>query len=298
MNLLKDKSVLISAIVIAVAGYWLLNNQNDKVSSPNQNEYVQNTESKKDVATLKLSNDIEVVAKKINSVLSKNELWNTLASYEIKAENFVSRSNAREVKEYSELLVMELFQCLDDNYCGMEKDSEDDPYFDPTGTTAHKLIERSLKFLNQALLVDANLKKDLDYDLLQKISEIPSEKIQSLVSQNLEGSQDEVKKVQSSLMRNSSGKARVDALLSLKKSSPDQRMIFLEALKTTFSEGDAYTVVSVAENLDKFKLNDDELAGTIIYLCRFKNESFEHNWSAIKVNVEKIYPDFNKLCNY
>ncbi len=308
MEILKDKYTWIALAVIFLGGGYLL-----QESSSITNEGLTTNENGKAVKEKVLSKsperDLEIIEGRLSSGILKEgdnqNLWSALNQYGKKPNEVIDRSNAKEMLPFGQTVIGDLLKCLDVDFCGMEKDSEDDPYFDPTGTVAHKTIERSLELMIQASKLQPELKAELNIDLLGRVSEIPSERIQSLVTELLPDEsviatldkQDEIKKVESALEKNTTGKARTSLLLKISKDKKVDREELVSMLKRTFTESDVYTVVNVLENLKGMNLSDDELAKTTVYLCRFKIDEYEHNWKAVKKNVEKVFPEFNKVCN-
>lgn len=290
MNILKDKVVLLAIVTVLLGGVYAL-------QEPATEEVVDTVATEPAPTIDPVLRDKEILEARLSETTVNHSVWALINKFDQPATAVVTRSNANEVVEVAQDVVQDLMKCLDVDFCGMEKDSSEDPYFDPTGTVAHKTIERSLSLINEAIILDPALKENLNLDLLERISEIPSEKIQSLVSDLVPERSDEVAKVQSSLAKNTEGKSRTQLLLNMSKDKKLDRSEMVNLLQKTFSESDAYTVINVLESLPKFNLNEDELARTTVYLCRFKVDGYEHNWKAVKKNVEKVFADFSKICN-
>lgn len=290
MNIFKDKLILLATAVVILGGVYAL-------QEPAPEEQTTEVISEAEATVDPILRDREIIESRLAQTTVSNPVWGLINKFDQPVATVVNRSNAEEVIAVTQNVVQDLMKCIDVDFCGMEKDTTEDPYFDPTGTVAHKTIERSLDMLNEALKLDPTLKDQLNIDLLERVSEIPSEKIQGLVSDLVPDSSDEVAKVQSSLARNTEGKSRTQLLLNMSKDKKLDRTELINLLQKTFSESDAYTVINVLESLPKLNLNEDELARTTVYLCRFKVDEYEHNWKAVKKNVEKVFADFSKVCN-
>lgn len=290
MNIFKDKIVLMATAVVILGGFYALQ---EPTAESKSEAVVTETETMTDPVL----RDREILESRLSGESVKSSVWSLVNQFDQPVNAVVNRSNAEDVVLTTQTIVQDLMKCLDVDFCGMEKDTSEDPYFDPTGTVAHKTIERSLNMLNEALKLDPTLKDQLNVDLLERVSEVPSEKIQSLVSDLVPSNSDEVAKVQSSLAKNTEGKSRTQLILNMSKDKKLDRSELVSLLQKTFSESDAYTVINVLESLPKYNLSEDELARTTIYLCRFKVDEYEHNWKAVKKNVEKVFSDFSKVCN-
>lgn len=305
MDWLKDKNAWIAIVMIVLGGAYLLKSpstdlQPEEVASKNE-EKIQSSSINSPEKDRKI---LEAYLDKTALQHSEDkEIWSLLNQFNKKPQEVVNRSNAKQMIPFGLGVMGELLKCIDIDFCGMEKDSEDDPYFDPTGTTAHRTIERALELMITATKIQPDSAQNLDYELLEKVGDIPSERIQALVAELLpvlpdeSGNQkDEVKKIESALAKNTNGKSRIALLTKMAKNKNHDRQDFLNLLSNTFAEADAYTVVSVVENLKSLNLSPDELAKSTIYLCRFKVDDYEHNWRAVKRNVENVFPEFSKLC--
>lgn len=314
MEILKDKYTWLALMVIVLGGGYLLQESSSSVHENAPEEMVQTEDANSGKRTP--LRDLEIIEGRLSQdVLNDGEnqnLWGLLNQYNKKPNEVIDRSNAKQMLPLGQTVISDLLKCLDVDFCGMEKDSEEDPYFDPTGTVAHRTIERSLELMIAATKVDPELQADLNVALLERVADIPSERIQSLVTEllpegialnsngnsgDLNEKQDEIKKVEAALEKSTTGKARTSLLIKLSKDKKTDREELVSMLKKTFSEADVYTVVNVVENLKSMNLSEDELAKTTVYLCRFKIDEYEHNWKAVKKNVEKVFPEFTKVCN-
>lgn len=307
MEILKDKYTWIALVAIILGGGYLLQESSGQSESDSSEEIVQLEETSSAKRTP--MRDLEIIEGRLSQEIladSENQnLWSALNQYNKKANEVINRSNAKQMLPMGQVVISDLLKCLDVDFCGMERDNEEDPYFDPTGTVAHKTIERTLELMIAATIVEPELKADLNLTLLERVADIPSERIQSLVTELLPDGvaldvtekKDEVKKIEAALEKTTTGKARTSLLQKLAKDKKTDRGELVSMLQKTFSESDVYTVVNVVENLKSLNLSEDELAKTTVYLCRFKIDEYEHNWKAVKKNVEKVFPEFSKVCN-
>lgn len=309
MNFLKDKYTLIAILLVVLGGVYLLQDSSSSNLENTGSEVIAN-DSSNDLQKSP-EKDLEILEGRLSQgVLEDAEnqnLWGLMNQYNKKPNEVINRSNAKQMIPLGQTVISDLLKCIDVDFCGMERDSNEDPYFDPTGTVAHKTIERSLELMIAAKKLDPELSLEINADLLEKVADIPSERIQSLVAELLPEAElsanasneklDEIKKVESALLKNTTGQSRTTLLLKLAKDTKADRDELVSLLKKTFAESDAYTVVNVLENLKAMNLSEDELAKTTVYLCKFKIDEYEHNWKAIKKNVEKVFPEFSKVCN-
>lgn len=307
MEILKDKYTWLALVIMILGGGYLLQGSTSpklEVTTSDSLAVVQ-TKAAKTSVVRDIQNLESLISENVFRDNDNRKLWDLLNQYNKKPNEVTNRSNAGQILPFSELVINDLLKCLDVDFCGMERDSEDDPYFDPTGTVAHKTIERSLQLMIAAVDISPDLRGKLNPALLERVAEIQSERIQSLVAEliptegaiNISERQDEIKKIEAALEKNSQGKARASLLVAMSKDKKNNRDDLVSSLQKTFSEADTYTIVSVVENLKFMNLSLDELAKTTVYLCRLKIDDYEHNWKAVKSNVEKIFPDFNKVCN-
>ena len=309
MNFLKDKYTLLAILLVILGGVYLLQDSSSSGQENTGAEVITN-DSSNDLQKSP-EKDLEILEGRLSQGILEDaenqNLWGLLNQYNKKPNEVINRSNAKQMIPLGQTVISDLLKCIDVDFCGMERDSNEDPYFDPTGTVAHKTIERSLELMIAAKKLDPELSLEVNTDLLEKVADIPSERIQSLVAELLPEAElsanasneklDEIKKVESALLKNTSGQSRTTLLLKLAKDKKADRDELVSLLKKTFAESDAYTVVNVLENLKAMNLSEDELAKTTVYLCKFKIDEYEHNWKAIKKNVEKVFPEFSKVCN-
>ncbi len=238
-----------------------------------------------------LKNDLAKIEVHIEPKVVKSELWQDVLRYELTPSSVVTKDNAATVFALTHSAIGGIHSCLIKDFCGMETRGDFDPYFDDKNTPSHILLERNLKLLKESLDREAQLVNEVDWDLINTISEDPSERVATAAMDLLAAFYPASEKEQSLLKVASrhTGEAKAKSLLALSKNaSMGTQRLMANEIEESFNNSDANTVISVLEKLKDMQLSKSLLVDVMPSLCRFKES---HNWPMIK--YEALNNNFN-----
>ncbi len=248
-----------------------------------------------------LANDRLVLERNLRTRVLHDPNWIKVNDFSIGIQELVDSENAKDMFKISNDSLDDLESCLKKDFCGMERRSEDDSYFDDGKTPGHILLGRNLEILLQSLKFNPELSNRLDWDLIRELTESANEKVQVLALKLLK----DYKTNESDTARllkiaeNFKGKAKADALIFLsdRNANADREMI-LNSLEKSFANDDPNTAISVVEKLGKMNLLKSELERIAKYLCHYKEKGAdEHNWKMIDYQMGKLDVDLDNICN-
>ncbi|MBY0416306.1 MAG: hypothetical protein K2Q18_19180, partial [Bdellovibrionales bacterium] len=191
------------------------------------------------------------------------------------------------------------YACLKKDFCGMETRSEDDAYFDDQRTPAHILINRHLQVMKESLRKDPTLAAEVDWKLLEEMASANSEMLSSLALEIMGEFDGETMKTKDllTLTEDAKGETKANSLLQIsKKASGADKALIASKVGNVFESDDPNTVISVLEKMKKMALYSVQLPDVLKNLCHFKSEN-DHNWLMIKYEANKVYSQFESVCN-
>ncbi|MBC7539183.1 MAG: hypothetical protein H7281_10205 [Bacteriovorax sp.] len=263
-----------------------INTKNSSLSSSNAENILKN-----DLAKLERNLKIETV---------QDRNWVSVNNYSISVKDLVNPKNSKHLFNLTNGSIANLANCLKKDFCGMERRSESDAYFDENKTPGHILLGRSLNIMLEGLRINPDLKSQIDWDLMNELTYSSNEIIQVLALELIkeydtsDNDTDHLLKIVDNFKGNA--KAQALAKLSTKDSSSD-RIIFVNSLEKTFAGDDPNTVISVVESLKKMNLSNEEMARVSKNLCHYKeNGTDDPNWRMIKYNMGKVSIDLDNIC--
>jgi hypothetical protein len=247
-----------------------------------------------------LKNDLAKLVRnlKIETVQDRN--WVNVNDYSINVKELVNPKNSKHLFNLTNGSIANLANCLKKDFCGMERRSESDAYFDENKTPGHILLGRSLNIMLESLRINPGLQSKIDWDLINEFTFSSNERIQVLAVELIkeydtsENDTDNLFKI----VDNFKGNAKADALAKLSvKDSSSERIIFVNSLEKAFAGDDPNTVISVVENLKKMNLSKEEMARVSKNLCHYKeNGTDDPNWKMIKYDMGKVSIDLENIC--
>ncbi len=295
---MNKKIFLVSIIVLVSALVWWKSQQGTSL-----NLSTNSSGSTRSGAEI-LANDQQKLERNLKPETLTDKNWPQVNDYALSAKNLVNKNNAKELFELTQRSAKDLTACLKKDFCGMEKRSDADAYFDDKKTPGHILLGRNLEIMIEALGQNNDLKKDLDWELLRELTDSENEKIQVLALEIIrdydQGNSDTDKLLD--IAEKFQGNAKADALEKIAakkdfKNSLNDRILLVNALEKSFASDDPNTVISVVEKMSKMQLSKDELAKVSRNLCHFKeNGTDDPNWKMIKYDMRKM-ADLDKICN-
>ncbi len=248
-----------------------------------------------------LSNDRKRLEKNLKKEILQDENWVKVNDYSIEVKNLVTKKNAKELFKLSNESIEELASCLKKNFCGMERRSDDDSYFDDSRTPGHILLSRNLEIMYESLKINPGLKNEVDWDLVRELTDSANEKVQVIAMDLLKSfnTKDNGTEKLIKIVDNYRGNAKADALVELSsRASEEDHSLLLTAIEKSFADDDPNTAISVVEKLGKMHLSKNEIERVSKNLCHYKeNGADEPNWKMINYEIGKLEVDLDKICN-
>lgn len=248
-----------------------------------------------------LSRDRKRLEKNLKKEILQDENWVKVNDYSIEVKNLVTKKNAKELFKLSNESISDLASCLKKDFCGMERRSDDDSYFDDSRTPGHILLGRNLEIMYESLKIDPELKKEVNWDLIRELTDSANEKVQVIAVELLKnfntrenGTERLIK-----IVENFSGNSKADALVELSsRASEDDHSLLLNAIEKSLAGDDPNTAISVVEKLGKMHLAKNEIERVSKNLCHYKeNGADEPNWKMINYVIGKLDVDLDKICD-
>lgn len=293
------KAVLFIIVFLCSAGFFL-KSPTSATQKNAENTNTKNSSLSSSNAENILKNDLAKLERnlKIETVQDRN--WVSVNNYSISVKDLVNPKNSKHLFNLTNGSIANLANCLKKDFCGMERRSESDAYFDENKTPGHILLGRSLNIMLEGLRINPDLKSQIDWDLMNELTYSSNEIIQVLALELIkeydtsDNDTDHLLKIVDNFKGNA--KAQALAKLSTKDSSSD-RIIFVNSLEKTFAGDDPNTVISVVESLKKMNLSNEEMARVSKNLCHYKeNGTDDPNWRMIKYNMGKVSIDLDNIC--
>lgn len=287
---MKLKRIFLVTAIILIAGFWWKSQPGSSLqTSP---EYSRPLEI--------ISNDKLKLERNFKPEILSHKYWQQVNDYALNPINLVNKDNASELFRLTQAGVKDLAICLKKNFCGMERRSEDDAYFDDKKTPGHILLGRNLEIMLESLRQNPELKKQIDWDLIKGLTDSENEKIQILaldIIKNYDTNNADANKLLD-IAEKYKGNAKASALEKIASSiASNNRLGLVNALEQSFSQDDPDTVINIVEKLNSMHLSQDELLKVSRNLCRFKEQgSNSPNWKMIKYNMKKLV-DIESICN-
>lgn len=242
-----------------------------------------------------LNKDIHKLAQELRVDEDESYRLKELNNFRTPLKDILSRVDPKGYARFLEDTIKKIHSCLEIDFCGMEKDSPDSPYFDEKNTVAHKTLLRSLSALEILVNQDDGsiIRDQLDSSMLERLLENNNADIQEkamiLLKEKLgkEQSFETIMSYESSF----SGLAKAHFYEELANSSTNetQRENYLESLAKTLESSDPHTVLSVVEKIPKFSVEKEKLSRIAQGLCRFHADPGQHyNWLSVSHEIKKL----------
>lgn len=226
--------------------------------------------------------------------------WKVLVDYRVDLNTIITKDNAKDYFETALNNLPDLVECLRKDYCGMDKASISAPYFDNERTPAHLLVARTLNVLQASLKQVPELAIQIDWNLITEISGLNGNEVKA-ASMELLISFDKRNNGKEHLFEIAEGYKGIAKAKFYSEMAADlaaeERPVFINTLEKTLESDDADTIISTVEKMNTFRLTHNEIARVGKALCRFKrDESQEHNWKMIVMNMKKMDNNFEQHC--
>ena len=248
-----------------------------------------------------LKKDREALERNLKRETLQDENWAQINDYSIDAVKLVNKNNSVHFFKLSNGSIVSLASCLKKDFCGMERRSESDAYFDKNKTPGHILLARNLSIMLEGLRLNPELQKEIDWDLIGELTDNSNETIQVLAVTLLKDYSQIDSDPESlyKLVDRYKGNAKANALTELSNTnSTSERLLLVNSLEKAFAVDDPNTVISVVEKLKKMNLSQAEMAKVSRNLCHYKeNGSDDPNWKMIKYDMGKFRIDLEKICS-
>lgn len=255
-----------------------------------------------------LSKDIHKLAQELRVDEDETYRLKELNNFRTPLKDIIARVDPEGYARFLDETLKKIHSCLEVNFCGMEKDSPNSPYFDEQNTVAHKTILRSLSALE--MLIDKGdgetVKKQMDAAILERLLDNNNADVQRKAMQLLKKKLSNAEAFSAIMKHEKSfsgeGKAYFYEELSQALSNKGHQAILLDSLATTLETNDPHTVLSVVEKVPQLSIKKEEFSRLATGLCRFQSEpGLTHNWPSVSHQLDKfkemdiIENDFNCL---
>ncbi|RPJ70674.1 MAG: hypothetical protein EHM20_15270 [Alphaproteobacteria bacterium] len=302
---MNKKIIVVFILIFGSALVWWKSQQSTTLFSPEKMVESRNSSGSTRSGSEILANDQAKLEGNLSPSILSDKNWKAVNDYALNVKTLVSKDNAKELFELTQGSVKDLASCLKKDFCGMEKRSDADAYFDDKKTPGHILLGRNLEIMVAALERNKDLKAKLDWELVRELTDSENEKIQVLaldIIKNYDPENSNTDKLLE-IADKFEGNAKANALEKIAdkekiKNSLNDRILLVNALEKSFAQDDPHTVISIVEKMGKMNLSEDEILKVSRNLCHFKEDHGEDdpNWKMIKYNMKKI-TDLNKICN-
>ncbi len=290
---MKKTLIVLAIFITAGAGVWKINSRLNFSPPPTSA-----VSSVKESGVI-VNSDFEKIEKNLKTENIKISEWKNINNYALKVKDMINSQNAEKYLLTATNNLPEIYKCLKKDFCGMES-SEGDPYFDDQRTPAHILMNRSLKVIQESLKENPALKILVDWNLMEDFAssghEMLSVEALDLINQYGSGNTKITDALQST--HNFSGEARADALMRITKNATasDKKQVASE-IEDVFANGDAHTVISILESIDKMQFKKESLLTMFSSLCRFNEAQINPgNWKMINLLASRLNTEFESLC--
>lgn len=247
-----------------------------------------------------LSNDKLRLERNLKPEILSDKNWAKINDYSIEVKNLVNAANAKAMFMLTQSSAKDLFFCLKKDYCGMQRRNDNDSYFDEARTPAHVLLSRNLEIMLEALNNNDSLEENIDWDLIQKLTDNENEKVQVLALQMIKEHDavggDTHKLLEIAERYKGSAKAEAFQKLAV-NNSPSERLLLINWLLKSFALDDPHSVISIIERMKKMSFTTSEVDRLALGLCHFReNGTDDPNWKMIKYYMSSLC-DLEKICN-
>lgn len=288
---MKNKKILLLiSLIVSLAGLIIIN-QSRKDNDEKSNISLGPNESI-------LKKDRLALEQNISPKTLQDENWSDINDYSIAPKDLVNKNNAKNFFKISKTTIAELASCLKKDFCGMKKRNDKDAYFDATKTPGHILLGRNLSIMFFALKANPRMKNEVDWDLIEELTDNENELIQLMAVKLIKEFNDRDTESLLKIVDRYKGAAKADALSEIKTLDPsNERSLLLNSLEKSFSIDDPHTVISIIEKLHKMHLGESQLMKISQSLCHYKeNGTDDPNWKMIKYNMSKSKVDLDIIC--
>lgn len=216
-----------------------------------------------------------------------------LNNYRTPLNDIITRVEPFGYSQFLQETMKKILNCLPSDFCGMEKDEEDSPYFDESNTTAHKTLVRALTALELLSDRQAGIFEKIDIVVLERLLENNNSTVQQKAMALIKKSvtSDDAFELFMSNERHFSGEAKAIFYQELSGVVDKTQKLnqFEHSLSRTLEMADPDTAISVAERLGDLPIERDRLTQITQGLCRFREDaSQKHNWLAVRYEIEKM----------
>ena len=242
-----------------------------------------------------LSKDIQKLAQELRVNEDETYRLKELNNFRTPLKDILDRVDPEGYARFLENTIKKISSCLEVNFCGMEKDSPESPYFDEASTIAHKTLLRSLSALE--ILIEQGhgdlIKEQMDSGVLERLLENNNLDIQQK-SMGLLKVKLGKKEAFETIMKHEasfSGEAKASFYEELSNSfaNKSQHQEYIDSLATTLESGDPNTVLSVFERFPEFSVEKEKLSKMAQSLCRFQTLPNQyHNWKVLRLRIDKL----------
>jgi hypothetical protein len=249
-----------------------------------------------------LNNDRKVLEKNLSTQILSDKYWSVINDFSVSPNQLVNSNNSRALFKLTNGTIGDLVGCLKKNFCGMERRSDNDAYFDENKTPAHILLGRNLEIMLVTLAAHSEYQSEIDWEVIRELTENSNEKVQVMAIRLLQMKNNSGDNLQIlNIVDNYKGIAKAQALSEIansKGNDQDERQLLLNSIEKSFAADDPHTVISIVENLGNMHLKRDELDRVSKYLCHYKeNGTDDPNWKMIKYLMHKWEVDLQNSCN-
>lgn len=237
--------------------------------------------------------DLEVVINSIDKEVSKSQYWDMTIDFTQSEREILAKIDAVKIYEHSKKVISNIASCIED-HCGLSADQ--DGYFDPSNTTADKLLARNLKLLNlvsqEAQILDYNL-DEIDYDQIfaSQNAEVQLEGIKLYLANN-DSPDDLLGLIDKATKFKDETKGQFFAQMdNVTQQVPELRHAYVQTIGKMLTNENGNSIVEISENLSNLNLDIEELDQIMKSSCSIASQK-------IKKVLEVNFNDYIKAKNY
>lgn len=228
------------------------------------------------------ANDVLSIEKS-ESQITDLKVWKDMTRFDQTITDLENEHSMETLAAELPAIATHLRSCLSKDLCGIKKRPEED-YFDETYTTAHQLLNRSLKLMNELLKEGYNV--NISKEELLSIFKLESPKIDTrTVELYLLKEEDERELLRISPTITPQG---FSSLMNTLIDNPEKKAVALSELNERPERYSGLSLSSMLENMNKNAATSEELTTLIGNICDRKNDFGEVLFKTLNYNLERV----------
>lgn len=279
-----NKKLLVSLIVLIVAGTWFISKEEDQVPSSVETEETQPIE--KVLLPNVKTPEWDQFANRLTLKLKESAANEELLDFRLSSDQIKSHHHIEAIKDSLLNVVSSTLECYKQDECGYEHPPEGE-YDDPSEIPAMKTLKRQLTLANE-------LGIDISSEQLLESVQLPNDDVREQAFTLLLRKKDSSELGQLfDQVETLDGKSFGPMMKGLLKSSQADSGAFEELFKRfvrTLEEKDPYTTIEALEAFRAIKITQTQFEDLGRIFCSWRQKA-DQNWLAAKKNLEEIAID-------